>query len=217
MRYRDQLEDTVQHRTAELMLARDAAEAANKAKSVFLANMSHELRTPMNAILGFFNMMRRDPQLTESQRENLDIINRSGEHLLSLINDVLEVAKIEAGRLQLEIASFDLGSMARDVTEMMQIRAREKGLRLRLDQSSEFPRYIKGDEARIRQIIINLINNAVKFTEQGSVTVRLGVKNNATNLWIGNDSGLPIVRRSFVILASHARLVCGCAKRDMAR
>jgi CheY-like chemotaxis protein len=141
--------------------------------------MSHELRTPMNAILGFSNIMRRDPQLTENQRVNLDIINRSGEHLLTLINDVLEVAKIEAGRLQLEIAAFDLGGLVREVTEMMQIRAQEKGLRLLLDQSSEFPRYIKADEARIRQIIINLISNAVKFTNQGGVTLRLGVKNNS--------------------------------------
>ena len=177
LRYKEQLEQTVQQRTAELLLARDAAEAANKAKSVFLANMSHELRTPMNAILGFSYMLRRDPQLTESQRENLDIINRSGEHLLNLINDVLEVAKIEAGRLQLEIAPFDLGGLMRDVADMMQIRAREKGLRLLFDQASEFPRYIKGDEARIRQIVINLINNAVKFTDQGGVTVRMGVVN----------------------------------------
>ena len=165
-------------RTQELLLARDAAEAANKAKSAFLANMSHELRTPMNAILGFSGMMRRDPELTEYQRENLDIINRSGEHLLTLLNDVLEIAKIEAGRLELEIAPFDLGAMVRDVTEMIQIRAQEKGLRLLLDQTSEFPRYIKSDEARLRQILVNLVGNAVKFTEQGGVTVRLGVTDN---------------------------------------
>jgi PAS domain S-box-containing protein len=177
--YKDQLEETVQQRTKELMVMRDAAEAANKAKSVFLANMSHELRTPLNAILGFSSMMRRDPLLTGSQSENLNIINRSGEHLLSLINDVLEMAKIEAGHLQLEITAFDLDGLVLEVTEMMQIRAREKGLRLLLDQSSEFPRYIKNDKARIRQILINLINNAVKFTQQGGVTVRLGVKNNA--------------------------------------
>ncbi|MDD2760108.1 MAG: ATP-binding protein [Methylomonas sp.] len=178
-RYKVHLEEEVQQRTADLILARNAAEAANTAKSVFLANMSHELRTPLNAILGFSGMMRRDPSISDSQRENLDIINRSGEHLLKLINDVLEMAKIESGRLQLEIAAFDLGALVRDVTEMMQLRAQEKDLRLLLDQSSEFPRYIKSDEARIRQILINLINNAVKFTEQGGITLRLGVKKNA--------------------------------------
>ena len=124
-------------------------------------------------------MMRREPQLTGSQRENLDIINRSGEHLLNLINDVLEIAKIEAGRLQLDIAPFDLGAMVRDVADMMRLRAQEKGLQLLLDQSSEFPRYIKGDEARLRQVLVNLVGNAVKFTEQGGVTIRLGLKHNA--------------------------------------
>ncbi|MCQ8105710.1 PAS domain S-box protein [Methylomonas sp. SURF-2] len=178
-RYRDQLEETVQQRTAELLLTRDAAEAANKAKSAFLANMSHELRTPLNAILGFSALMRKNPALAESDRNNIDIINRSGEHLLSLINEVLEMAKIEAGRLQLEEAAFDLGAMVRDVTDMMQVRAREKNLRLAIDQSSDFPRFIVGDEARLRQILINLVGNALKFTQQGGVTIRLGTKNNA--------------------------------------
>lgn len=165
-------------RTAELLVARDAADAANKAKSIFLANMSHELRTPLNAILGFSSLMSRAPELSAGQRENLAIINRSGEHLLQLINDVLEMAKIEAGRVQLEIAPFDLGEMVLDAMEMMRLRAREKGLRLQLDQSSEFPRYITGDEARLRQILINLVSNALKFTDQGGVTVRLGVRDN---------------------------------------
>ena len=178
-RYRDSLEETVQRRTAELRLARDAAEAANKAKSVFLANMSHELRTPLNAILGFSSMMRREPQLTVTQIESLDIINRSGAHLLALINDVLEMAKIEAGRLQLEVAPFDLGSMTRDVADMMRLRAEQKGLYLQLDQTSAFPRYIQGDEARLRQILVNLVGNAVKFTQEGGVTLRLGVRHNS--------------------------------------
>ncbi len=177
--YHNQLEETVQQRTEELKLSRDAAEAANRAKSMFLANMSHELRTPLNAILGFSAMLRRDRQATGEQREKLDIINRSGEHLLRLIDDVLEIAKIEAGRLQLEITAFDLGAMVRDVTDLMRLRAEEKGLQLQVDQSSAFPRYIMGDEARLRQILVNLAGNAVKFTRAGSITIRLRLKQNA--------------------------------------
>ncbi|MDD2761807.1 MAG: PAS domain S-box protein, partial [Methylomonas sp.] len=129
-RYKDHLEEEVQQRTTDLVLARNAAEAANQAKSVFLANMSHELRTPLNAILGFSTMLRTDTSLPEKQRQTIEVINRSGEHLLALINDVLEMSKIEAGRVQLETSAFDLGGMVRDVTDMMQIRAQQKGLRL---------------------------------------------------------------------------------------
>jgi PAS domain S-box-containing protein len=179
-RYRNHLEEEVQQRTAELVLARDAAEAANKAKSSFLANMSHELRTPLNAILGFSRMIRDDPRLNRDFHESLDIINGSGEHLLGLINDVLEMAKIEAGRLQLDSATFDLGNLIRDVIELMRVRCEEKGLKLTLDQSSTFPRYIRGDEGRLRQVLLNLLGNAVKFTEQGGVTVRLRTLNNST-------------------------------------
>ncbi|MDD2769768.1 MAG: PAS domain S-box protein [Methylococcus sp.] len=190
-RYRDHLEELVDQRTADLLSARNAAEAANQAKSVFLANMSHELRTPLNAILGFSGLMRKDPLLPESQRQYLDIINRSGEHLLTLINDVLEMAKIEAGRLQMESAPFDLGLLVRDTMDMMKLRAQEKGLLLLTDQSSLFPRYIVGDEARLRQILINLVGNAIKFTRQGSVTVRLNsTRGDAPRLLIEvEDSG----------------------------
>ena len=164
---------------AELENARKQAEAANTAKSVFLANMSHELRTPLNAILGFSSLMYKDGGFPEEQRRNLEIINRSGEHLLSLINDVLDMAKIDAGRIQVEESAFDLGRMVRDVTDMMSIRAKEKGLRLLIDQSSQFPRFIIGDEARLRQMLINLVGNAVKFTQEGGVTLRLGVRQNS--------------------------------------
>jgi len=178
-RYKDHLEEEVQQRTEDLILARNAAEAANRAKSVFLSSMSHELRTPLNAILGFSNLMSKNAQMPGSLRQNLDIIKRSGEHLLTLINDVLEMAKIEAGRVQLENTPFDLGGMVRDVTDMMLVRAEEKGLFLLIDQSSRFPRYVAGDESRLRQVLINLIGNAIKFTEQGGITLRLSTRRNS--------------------------------------
>jgi signal transduction histidine kinase/CheY-like chemotaxis protein len=156
--------------------ALDKAKAANRAKSVFLSTMSHELRTPLNAILGFSSLMRSDPALTVGQRENLDIINRSGGHLLSLINDVLDMAKIEAGRVVLEVNPFDLSTLVRDITDMLGKRAEARGLQLLLDQSSEFPRFIKSDKEKLRQVIVNLVGNAIKFTNHGSVTLRLGVQ-----------------------------------------
>jgi signal transduction histidine kinase/DNA-binding response OmpR family regulator len=156
--------------------AQERAEAANRAKSVFLANMSHELRTPLNAILGFSSLMQNDPGISDKQRKNLEIINKSGEHLLGLINDVLDMAKIEAGGIAVEIAPFDLGEMVRDIIDLMREKAQEKGLQLVLDQTSEFPRYIRGDAAKLRQVLINLIGNAIKFTTEGSVTLSLTTK-----------------------------------------
>ncbi len=211
--YHQHLEELVKSRTLALSIAKEAAEAANRAKSVFLANMSHELRTPLNAILGFSNMMRNNTRLEQAERDKLDLINRSGEHLLSIINDVLEMAKIETGRIHLEEIPFDLGGMVRDVANLLSIRAKEKGLRLLIDHSSPFPRFISADEGRLRQILINLLGNAIKFTLQGGVTLRLGSKQNAiTHLLIEvEDTGPGISREDrqrifepFVQLGEHA-------------
>ncbi len=158
----------------ELQESKEAAEAANRAKSAFLANMSHELRTPLNAILGFSELMRRSPDIPEGQKQNLDTIGRSGEHLLALINDVLEFSKIEAGRMVLNKEDFDLHRLLLGLEEMFMLRVRQKGLGLDVSCDADVPRYIHGDQNKLRQILINLLGNAEKFTETGGI--RLSVK-----------------------------------------
>jgi signal transduction histidine kinase/DNA-binding response OmpR family regulator len=178
------LEDLVQQRTAELVEARDQAQAANQAKSAFLANMSHELRTPLNAILGFSTMLRDDSELPEKFQKDLDIVNRSGEHLLSLIDDVLDLAKIEAGRAVLEQTSFELHNLLRESVELMRSRAEEKDLALILHRSPQVPRMIRADAVKLRQVLINLIGNAVKYTVEGSVVVSADVIDGASGLML---------------------------------
>jgi PAS domain S-box-containing protein len=145
---------------------------ANRAKSVFLANMSHEIRTPMNAILGFSQLMLRDPQLTPRQAQHLGTINRSGEHLLALINDILEMSKIEAGRTTLNLTTFDLPALLKDLETMFRVRTNEKKLIFTVETIGDVPRYIVTDINKLRQVFINVIGNAVKFTEEGGVGLR---------------------------------------------
>jgi len=157
----------------ELERAKDAAEAASRAKSTFLANMSHEFRTPLNAILGFTQLLLRDPRVEPGEREDLETIGRSGEHLLGLINDVLQLSKIEAGRTTLNPQSFDLQRMLAGLEDMFRLRAEQKGLALYFEVSPDVPQFVRMDEGKLRQVLMNLLGNAVKFTQQGGVSLRV--------------------------------------------
>lgn len=152
--------------------AATAADAASRAKSAFLANMSHELRTPLNAVIGFTQLLLREPDTTALQRERLQVVKRGGEHLLSLINDVLELSRIEAGRVSLFEGIVDLGQLLGDLRAMLSPRARDKGLTLLFLPSEDLPPFVRCDERKLRQVLINLLGNAIKFTERGGVTLQ---------------------------------------------
>ncbi|MEG3928880.1 MULTISPECIES: ATP-binding protein [unclassified Microcoleus] len=168
-----QLLEATQEQAVQLQQAAWAAEAANLAKSTFLANMSHELRTPLNAILGFSQLMQRSTNLTREQQENIRIINRSGEHLLALINQILDLAKIEAGRITINPTKFQLSSLLNDLAEMFQLQAMDRQLQLIFDCSSETPEYVQTDQMKLRQVLINLLSNAIKFTKHGVIWLRV--------------------------------------------
>ena len=178
---RDELERRVEERTEELSQAnvllaeaKEAAEAANRAKSQFLANMSHELRTPLNAVLGYCQILAGDVSLADSQRRAVDAMDRSSRHLLTLIEDVLDVAKIEAGKLGVHASPFDLRDFIDGIVDMAEVRAKQKGIRFGFEELAPLPAQVRGDEKRIRQVLLNVLGNAVKFTDQGGVTFRVG-------------------------------------------
>jgi len=153
--------------------ARKMAEAANRSKSTFLANMSHELRTPLNAILGFSQLIARDRELKKLQRKNLDLITRSGEHLLAMINDILDISRIEMGKMEVKPSVLDLGNLLVVINETMCIRAARKNIRFEMERSEDLPRHIRTDESKLRQILLNLVGNAVKYTDHGSIRLQV--------------------------------------------
>jgi len=176
----ENLELIVENRTKELVTEKNRAQAANKSKSVFLSNMSHELRTPLNAVLGFSHLIIDAPDTTKLQKKNLDIIIKSGTHLLSLINDILDMSKIEADRMKLNEVGTDLYKTIGDISDMVRLKVDNKNLKFSLEMDDSLVRYINIDDRKLRQILINIINNSIKYTDDGYISLR--VKSSSENI-----------------------------------
>jgi PAS domain S-box-containing protein len=180
-----------------LKQAKYAAEAASGAKSEFLANMSHELRTPLNGILGYAQILKREPNLNAKQHEQLGIIHQCGEHLLTLLNDILDLSKIEARKMELYLSDFQLPHFLESIVEMVRIHAEQKNIFFRYELLSELPESVRGDEKRLRQVLINLLGNAVKFTDTGGVTFKVGYVRDTKDLVQREDALAPSTNTAF--------------------
>lgn len=175
----------------QIKLAMEEANSANKAKSIFLARMSHELRTPLNAILGFSNILKKSMNATQEEKNNLNIIKRSGEHLLNIINEILELSKIEAGKIEIIPKVFNLKELIEDINSIFAFRCKEKGLEFKIILDDNLPEVVKMDELRLRQILINLLSNSLKFTNEGEISLYLYEKSQKLFFEI-KDTGIGI-------------------------
>jgi signal transduction histidine kinase/DNA-binding response OmpR family regulator len=177
----EELEIRVDERTAQLKEAKEAADTANQAKSEFLANMSHELRTPLNGILGYAQILQRSKIMTEEEKKGVGIIHQCGSHLLTLINDILDLSKIEARKMELYYKAFHFPSFLENVAEICRIRAQQKNIAFLYHSESELPIGVRADEKRLRQVLINLLGNAIKFTDNGAVTFKISQLEHASS------------------------------------